>query len=176
MPIRTLPAKLILAVVSVICYGLISLLAETLDSYPGSPDSGLWIHHLIGIVFGALVMSSYVGSQQRIWRVIAMCIASAAIYYLAIHFVTDGPLGYDTILTFVASGSGAALLVGLAVSALAPRTFSRKLIPLTLVAGAAGGAMFEFKLALDEIMLVAHAAWQLLVCLALHFSFRNAET
>ncbi|MGH8131152.1 MAG: hypothetical protein ACRES3_09905 [Steroidobacteraceae bacterium] len=168
--------KLVLAVLSVIAYWLISLLAETLDSYEGLPDASLWFQLLIGVVFGALVMSPYVRSRQRISRVTAICIASAAIYYLTIRFVTDGPLGYDTIAPFLVSGSGAALFTGLAVVALAPRPFSWKLILLTVAAGAAGGAVFELKLPVDEMLLAGHAAWQLLLCLALHFSFRHAPT
>lgn len=170
-----LPAKLALAFVSAASYGLLAFLSErsaALDAFLSRTNSGL---HLIALVFGLLVMAPYVVPTGR-WalRAAAMCVTSAAIYYAAVRFVADGPLGYDTITSFVLSGAGAALLAGLAVVVLGPRQFTAKLIPLMLVAGAAGGVVFEHKFSIDETMLLGHLAWQSLVCLALHFSFRAA--
>ncbi len=167
-------AKVALALVSAGTYGLLNSLSarsEALDAILSKANSGM---HLIGIIFGALVMVPYVApAGRRVLRAVTMCIASAAIYYAAVRFVADGPLGYNTITSFVLSGSGAALLTGLTVVVLGPRPFPARLIPLMLAAGAAGGAVFEYKSSIDETMLLAHAAWQLLVCLALHFSFRE---
>ena len=50
-----------------------------------------------------------------------------------------------------------------------------KVIPLMLVAGAAGGIVFDHKFSIDETMLLGHLVWQSLVCLALHFSFREGQ-
>lgn len=169
-PTLTLPGKLALAVVSASSYWLLSLLmkhSDTFDELLSQANAGF---HLVGIIFGALVMAPYVAaSARRTVRVVLMCVASAVIYYLAVRFVVDGPLGHVTITSYILSGSGAALLAGLAVVALAPKPFSWKLIPLTLAAGAAGGAAFELELAFDANLMVGHAAWQLLVCLALHY-------
>ena len=98
------------------------------------------------------------------------------IYWLAVWFVTDGPIGYNAITSFVLAGAGAALLSGFAVVALAPRAFVLRLVAFTLVAGAIGGAAFDLKFAFDQYLLAGHCAWQILVCLALHFSFRTAST
>jgi len=154
----------------------VSLLAERLDSYERLPAANTWFHHLVGVVYGALVMGPYAGLRLRIWRILAMCVASGVIYHLAVNFVTDRPLGYDTIAPFVFSGSGVALLTSLTVVALAPQPSSWTLILLTFVADAAGGAVFELRFEFDEMMLAGHAAWHVLVCLALHFGFRSAET
>ena len=59
-------------------------------------------------------------------RAAAMCVASAAIYYVAVRFVVDGPFHYDTMTSFAVSGAGAALLTGLAVVVLAPRAVPGK--------------------------------------------------
>ncbi len=171
----SLGAKLALAFVSASSYGVLTFLSErseALDAILSGGNSGL---HLIALVFGLLVMVPYVVPTGR-WalRAAAMCVASAAIYYAAVRFVADSWLGLDTATSFVLSGSTAALLAGLAVVVLGPRQFTAKLIPLMLVAGAAGGVVFEHKFSIDETMLLGHLAWQSLVCLALHFSFRAA--
>ncbi len=177
MPVQSLQAKLALAVASIAGYWLLYRLFEQLELSDSFPNAHLWIwfRSLVGIVFGALVLAPYVGSRQRIWRVLALCGTSVLIYFLAERFVADGPLGYETIAPFLVSGGGAALLVGLAVIVLAPQHFSWKLILLTLVAGALGGAAFQWNPEFfDHTILPGHAAWQLLVCLALHFGFRKA--
>ncbi len=106
-------------------------------------------------------------------RILALAAASAAIYWLAVRFVADGPIPYDSIVSLIVAGSGAALLCGLAVVFIAPRAFSWGLVPLLLAAGALGGAAFEIRIPNDELLLVGHATWQLLVCLALHYGFRR---
>ncbi len=142
----------------------------------GAPETGLWFHYVVGSVFGALVLAPFVGARQRVARFVAMCVASAAIYYLAVRFVVDGPIGYDMILSFILAGGVAAPLSGLAVVLIAPRAFSWRLVALTFVAGAIGGATFDLKFSFDSNLLVGHAVWQMLVCLALNFSFRDTPT
>jgi hypothetical protein len=133
---------------------------------------------MIGVVFGALVMAPYsVASRLRMVRIVAMCVASAAIYFHAIRFVVDGPFSYKTITPFLMSGGGAAVLVGLSVVVLAPRNASWRLFALCLFAGVVGGAAFD-----DSIWrgsgfaeVGGHLSWQVLVCLALHLSLRPAR-
>lgn len=168
--------KLALALVSVVAYSVIAELADRFEAIESVPDTGLWFHYVVGAAFGALVLGPYVGPRQRIVRFVLLCAASAGIYWLAVWFVTDGPIGYDAVTSFVISGAGAALLSGLAVVAIAPRTFDLQLIAFTLVAGAIGGAAFDLKFAFDQYLLAGHVAWQLLVCLALHFSLRTSST
>jgi hypothetical protein len=172
-----LPTKLALALISAGSYGLLTFLSErseALDAMLSRANSGM---HLVAVVFGLLVMAPYVARSGRwVLRAAAMCVASAAIYYAAVRFVVDGPLGYDTMTSFAVSGAGAALLTSLAVVALGPRTFQAKFIPLMLVAGAAGGIVFDRKFSIDETMLLGHLVWQSFVCLALHFSFRETPT
>jgi hypothetical protein len=175
-PPLSLGAKLGLALVSVVGYLFIVQGAEWLDTREVVRNPGRWFHVPVGFLFGALVMGPYASRERRAWRISSLCAAGALIYFLSIRFVTDGPLGMNTLVSFVAAGSIAALLVGLAVALLAPRRFAWKLVPLMLVAGAAGGAAFEFELTEDAVMLAGHAAWQVLVCLALYFSFSERST
>lgn len=168
--------KLALALVSVVAYSVIAELADRVEAIESVPDTGLWFHYVVGAVFGALVLAPYVGARQKIVRLVLLCVASAGIYWLAVWFVTDGPIGYNAITFFVLAGAGAALLSGLAVVAFAPRTFDLQLVAFMLVAGAIGGAAFDLKFTFDQYLLAGHAAWQILVCLALHFSFRTAST
>ncbi len=172
-----LTTKFALALVSAGTYGLLTFLSErseVLDTFLSKANSGM---HLIAVVFGALVMVPYVTASGR-WplRAVALCVASAVIYYIAVRFVVDGPFHYDTLTSFAVSGAGAALLTGLAVVLLAPRPFRMQLIPMMLVAGAAGGIVFDHKFSIDESMLLGHLAWQTLACVALHFSFRETST
>jgi hypothetical protein len=170
-----LRVKLALAALSVLGYGLVFQFAEAVDNLQGVPDPQFWFYHLVGAIFGGLVMGPYAVSRQLGLRVVALCIASALIYYFAVWFVTNGPLDLGTVATFVLTGAAAALLVGLAVVVIAPARASALLIPATLAAGALGGAAFKLRVTSDTIMLLGHAVWQLLVCLALHLSFRNAS-
>ena len=169
----TLVLKIGLAMLSIVVYAVLATLAEKLETIEGIPETGLWFHYAVGAVFGALVLAPFVGPRQSFVRFLAMCVASAAIYYLAVRFVIDGPIGYDMITSFILAGSAAALLSGIAVVAIAPCAFTWKLLPLALAAGALGGAAFDLKFSFDPSLLIGHAVWQLLVCLALNFSFRE---
>jgi hypothetical protein len=174
LPTLTLPHKLALALVSVGAYWLIVALAERFD-WSTTVFGFQWPFHVIGLVFGALVMAPYAArSPHRAPRMLALSVASAVIYHLAVRFVVDGPLGYSTMMPYVVAGAGAATLAGLAVVVLAPRHFDWRLPLLTLVAGAIGGAAFEWQLpvAWAPNDLHAYVAWQLLVCLALHWGLR----
>jgi hypothetical protein len=170
---QSLVFKYGLALASVVAYALIAKLADALDPLEGIPDTGLWFHYLVGAVFGALVLGPYVGTQQRALRVLLLAIASAAIYYLAVRFVAEGRGGYDAITSFVIAGAGSAVLCAIATILLAPCAAGWRVVPLAAVAGALGGAVFDLKLASDSNLLLPHAAWQLLVCLALHLGLRE---
>jgi hypothetical protein len=152
----------------VVAYAILTQVAYWLEGLGGFPSPSLWFHYVIGAIFGALVMAPYARGPHRLLRGLALAAASAAIYWLAVWFVTDGPMGYDSIVSFTVAGALAAVLCGVAVAMLAPNAMSGRLFLLTLLAGAVGGATFDLKLAYDQNLLVAHAAWQLLVCLALH--------
>jgi len=168
----TLLGKYALALASLTAFVAISLLGEHLESRGEFPESGPWLRHAVGAVFGVFVLGPYAAPVRRVARILALAIASAVIYYLAVRFVADGPIPYDSIVSPIVAGSFAALLCGLAVVAIAPRAFSWGLVPLLLSAGALGGAAFEVRIPDDELLLFGHASWQLLVCLALHFGFR----
>lgn len=168
-------AKYALALVSLIAFVAISLLGERLESGGGFSESGFWLRLATGAVFGACVLGPYAAPAHRVPRILALAVASAAIYWLAVRFVADGPIPYDSIVSLVVAGSGAALLCGLAVIIIAPRAFGWGIVPLLLAAGALGGAAFEIRIPNDELLLVGHATWQLLVCLAMHFGLRRAS-
>ncbi len=168
-----LVSKLLLALASIAAYALIADLAESVEALESVPEPALWFHYVAGAVFGALVLAPYVGPRRRMLRIVGLCVASAAIYRLAVWFVTEGPLDYDMLVTFAVAGAGAAILCGLAVTCIAPRPYGPVVFVATLAGGAIGGASFEFKIATDQFLLVSHAIWQLLACLALHAGFRD---
>lgn len=174
MTAQNLAAKLALAFVSVGLYWLVVTLAERYD-WSGTVLGFQWPFHLIGLIFGALVLAPYaVHTPQHLARMIALAVASALIYQLAVRFVVDGPLGHSTILPYVIAGAGSALLTGFAVALIVPRRISWQLLLFTLIAGAIGGAAFDWQLPLAWAPndLHAYLAWQVLVCLALDRGLR----
>jgi len=162
-----------LALTSVVAYAVIAQLADALEPIEAIPDAGLWFHYVVGVVFGALVLGPYVGPKQRALRIVLLAIASAVIYYLAVRFVADGPFSYNATTSFLIAGSASAVLCGVATILLAPCAPGWRVVPLAAVAGAIGGAAFDVKLSFDQNLLLPHAVWQLLVCLALHFGLRQ---
>ncbi len=83
--------------------------------------------------------------------------------------MVEGPAGLDPLASLVIAGVSAALLCGLAVALIAPGRFTPRLGIALAIAGAVGGVVFDLKLAFDPHLLIGHAAWQLLVFLALYF-------
>jgi hypothetical protein len=162
--------------VSILCYWVIVQVAQWFEASAAIPEPGRWFHYPVGAVFGVLVMGPYASHARRAWRIAGLGAAGMLIYYLSIRFATEGLPGIDAMATFVLAGGISALLVGLAVALIGPRRFAWKLVPLTLAAGAVGGAAFELDLFRDPLMLAAHGAWQWLVCLALHFGFAGSRT
>ncbi len=171
-----LELKFALAIASVVAYTVLTQVGEALEASGRIPNAGRWFHYLVGAAFGALVMAPYARAPHRVVRGFALAVASAVIYYLAVRFVVDGPIGYDAIIAFMVAGAGAAVLAAAAVVLIAPQSFGARLFALVLAAGAVGGATFELKLAFDPGLIIGHAAWQVLVCLALHYGLRPAPT
>ncbi len=168
--------RLLLAIASIVAYAVLVQLTPVFESIEGGPNMNTVFHLVVGAVFGAFVLAPYARAPRRKLRGIALAIAAAAIYYGAVRFVVNAPSGLDALATFVIAGAGAALLCGVAVAVIAPQSFNLRLAALLLVAGAAGGAAFDFKLSFDPNLLVGHAAWQLLTCLALFFGPRSSST
>jgi hypothetical protein len=164
--------KLALASASTFAYAALTQLVPMMEAFDDSPITNDWFHLVAGAVFGALVLGPYAVPERRWPRAAGLSAAGAVIYYLAVWFVVSGPSRLDATGAFVLAGAGAALLSGAAVVAIAPRAASGRLFLLLVLAGAAGGAAFTLNFAFDEILYVGHAAWQLLVCLALHFGMR----
>lgn len=162
-----------LALASVVAYAVMMQLANALEHVDGIPDAGLWLYYVLGAVFGALVLGPYVGPKQRALRICLLAVAGAGIYYLSIRFVADGPFSYDATTSFVVAGIGSAVLCAVATIAIAPRAPDWRVVPLAAVAGAIGGAVFNVNFSFDQDLLVPHAVWQLLVCLALHLGLRD---
>ena len=169
--------RLILALISGLAYWPCEDLSDWVDGNDTATVIGTVIRlvfgYLPGFIFGVLVMAPYAAaSRNRVMRAAGLGVASSVIYYLAMKFVVDGPFSYETMTPFLISGGGSALLVGFAVLFLAPIGFRWILIPLTLVAGLFGGAAFRLNIwggIFQTSLLPGHIAWQILVCLALHF-------
>ncbi len=171
---HSLPVKYGLALASLAGYVGLALAADYLIATGRMPDAGPWFQYAAGAVFGALVLGPYARSPHRVLRIFALAVVSAAIYWLAVRFVAEAPLPFGSIVSLMIAGSLAALLSGLAVIAIAPQPFGLGALALLLAGGAAGGAAFEIRIPDDELLLAGHAAWQLLVCVALHVGFRPA--
>lgn len=171
----TLPGKLALVLVSIAGYWLSGVLSQAVD-----PDAANWLafplRHAPGLIFGLLVMGPYVARPPYALRLIAMAVASAVIYYLAVLFVIEGPFSYNTITPYLISGGAAAALVAMSTMLLAPRAWRWMPLLIAAIAGIAGGALFELDpLARSEFeLIVPHTTWQALVCLALHLGLRPA--
>jgi len=134
---------------------------------------GVWPGWFAGAAFGALVMGPYLARLERpLLRIAGACVAGALIYRLAIEFAADGPVGVGTPASFACAGAGAAALVALATALLTPARFRWRVLPIALLAGALGGLTFPW-LSFTEQAYEGHLAWQLLVCLALHFGLRK---
>jgi hypothetical protein len=161
-------AKYALVVVSVAGYWAVVQVAGWLEGSAWLPEPYVWARYAIATLFGALVLGPYARVPWRTLRIAALCAASILIYEAAIRFVAGGPPGITAPAAFLVSGSAAALLAGLSVAVLAPLRFGWRAATLLLVAGSLGGAAFDLPLTQDDIMLASHAAWQLLVCAALH--------
>lgn len=155
---------------SVVAYAVLVQFTPLLDTIEGVPSANTLFHLLIGAIFGALVLAPHARAPRRAVRGFALAVAASAIYYGAIRFVVDAPTGLDALATFVIAGAGAALLCGIAVALIAPASFTLRVALALACAGAVGGAVFDAKLNFDPNLLIGHAAWQLLVFLALWFA------
>jgi hypothetical protein len=174
--IHTLLFRLLLASASIVAYALLAQFTPVLEALDDVPYASTVFHLVVGAIFGALVLAPYAGAPQRVLRGVALAAASAAIYYFTIRFVVNGPAGLSVLATFTIAGACAALLCGAAVAVIVPLAFSLRLAALLIVAGAVGGAVFHARISFDPNLLLGHAAWQLLVCLALYFGQRNGPT
>ena len=168
--------RLLLASASIVAYAVLVQFTPFLEALDDVPYVSTIFHLVVGAVFGALVMAPYAGAPHRVLRNVALAAASAAIYYFTIRFVVGGPAGLSALATFVIAGACAALLCGAAVAVIAPQAFSLRLAALLVAAGAVGGAVFDSRVSFDPNLLLGHAAWQLLVCLALYFGQRSTPT
>jgi hypothetical protein len=173
---HTLLFRLLLASASIVAYAGLVQLTPFLEALDDVPYVSTVFHLLVGAIFGALVMGPYAQVPLRVLRGVALAAASAATYYFTIRFVVSGPAGLSALATFMIAGACAALLCGAAVAVIAPQPFSLRLAVLLIVAGAVGGAVFHARISFDPNLLLGHAAWQILVCLALYFGQRNAST
>jgi hypothetical protein len=168
MPADSLAFRLLLAVVSTLSYAVLVQFSPVIEAIDGVPHLNTAFHLVVGALFGAFVMAPYARMPRRLARGALLAVSAGGIYYAAIRFVVDGPAGLDALQSFVIAGSAAALLCGLLVSLVAPRAFGLRLAALLVVAGAAGGAAFALRISFDPDLLIGHAAWQLLTCVALY--------
>jgi hypothetical protein len=172
----TLPGKLAAVLVSVAGYWLSGVALETVNDNGGDWLTFL-LDHAPGLIFGLLVMGPYVARRPYALRLIAMAVASAVIYYLAVQFVIEGPFSYNAITPFLISGGIAALLIAATVMLLSPLAWRWMPLAIAAVLGLAGGATFEWDplIGSGSLTLVApHLVWQAFVCLGLHFGLRPA--
>jgi hypothetical protein len=168
--------RLLLALASVVAYALLVQLTPLLEALDDVPYVSTIFHLVVGAIFGALVLAPYARVPRRVLRGVALAAASAAIYYFTIRFVVGGPAGLSALATIMIAGACAALLCGAAVAVIATQAFNLRLAALLVVAGVVGGAVFHSRVSFDSNLLLGHAAWQLLVCLALYFGQRDAPT
>ena len=176
MPAESLAFRLLLAIVSVLAYGVLVQFTPLIEAIEGVPHLNTAFHLLVGAIFGAFVMAPYARAPRRGLRGVLLALAAGGIYFAAIRFVVDGPASLDALASFVISGSAAALLCGLAVALIAPQAFTARTAVLLLVAGATGGLSFALKVTFDPDLVISHAVWQVLTCFALFLGQRGSPT
>jgi hypothetical protein len=149
--------------------------ASLLEAWLPLEWQSLAFYWLPGAIFGALVAGPYVaGMRWPLIRVLALCAVSPVIYRAAVDYATDGsPFGQLQDQPFATAGGMAAFLVFIAIVALAPARFHWRAVLLVPAAGVLGGLAFVW-LGDGDLQVAGHLAWQLAVCLALHFGLRKA--
>jgi hypothetical protein len=144
-----------------------------------------WTNVFVGMVFGLLVMGVQVpATRARVPRVIVLVVCSIVIYTLAVWLavINYGPLNLGGATSVLLSGALGAVLTTGAVVIIAPLPADPRIWIYAISAGLAGGAVFYYTInasiesaALQAIVIGSgYAAWQVLVCLALHFGTLRA--
>jgi len=176
--------RLGLAVISGYCAYPAGWLGDRIEEFLPLPFSS-WTNILIGTVFGLLVMGVQVqGASARAPRIIALVACSIVIYTLAVWLavINYGPLNLGGEISVVTSGGLGAVLTAMAVVIVAPLSADLRIWLYSVAAGIVGGAVFHYTIdaniesqALQAVVIGSgYAAWQLLVCVALHFGARSA--
>lgn len=124
-----------------------------------------------GSVYSALVLFRYVPATGTGTRAVVFAVAGAMSYWIGVNFTVHSPIDSDVASTAVAGVITAAGL-GCLVIWLGTLRFSPVFFAALCVAGGIGGAAIGVEALsnlLDELV-VGHAAWQILTCVALYYT------
>jgi len=132
-----------------------------------------------GLVFGAAVLLPILPSNARQWwRITGLAVACVCSYLLAnivvAHYAVNDELAPSPV-AFQLSGLAGAFVVLVGLLILIPASRSWRLLWMIVVAGLLGGWALDLltTAAVNTKKLVTmplgHAAWQMLICIALHF-------
>jgi hypothetical protein len=170
---NTLLAKRIgLAVSSGIGVGVIQIYDGFFDDLGGE----LTFYVLSGMTFAAGVLLPYLKRDDHfLVRILALVIASAASYYSAVWLALEGPFADDNgwISFTIASVAGATIVMAALVLTTLARA-SREFIWFGMAAGLIGGPItFSTLTGENFTILIGHASWHALVCVAIYFGTRN---
>jgi hypothetical protein len=171
---KLLTRRIVLSVLSGIGVGLIQTYEDSFD-FPGG---ALTYYALSGFVFAAGVLLPYVKQDNRfLLRMLVLVLASSASYYSAVWLALDGPFAdVNSLLSFtIASVAGAAIVMTALVLITTVRA-SGVLALLGLAAGLVGGPVTFATLPEDKLLVLSgHAAWHVLICVAIYYGTRTAD-
>jgi hypothetical protein len=127
---------------------------------------------LTGGVFGALVLVPFIeSSRARLARVLGLVAGAALIHWGAVMLAIflDLDLKLPKLAVYAIPGLVGALLAALLTAGVAPLPRAYPAVTAGSLAGLAGGVVFGITPESDFWVWGDYIAWQVLVCLGLHF-------
>ena len=164
----SLSTRIGLCILSGTSVALVQIYDQFIEDLGGTPA----FYGVSGLLFAAGVLLPYLKRDNSvIAHALALVIASTVSYYSAVWLALDGPFADDSgwISFTIASVAGAAIVLT-AVASMTPDRASRAFVVFGLLAGFAGGPVTYFTLPSDGyLILLGHASWHTLICLAIYF-------
>jgi hypothetical protein len=164
----SLPAKIGLSILSGVGVGFLQFSDADFSELGGD----LTAYVLSGLLFAAGVLIPHLERDKSSYlRAVILIVASAASYRSAVWLALDSGIGgeFEWIAFVVASIAGATIVLT-ALVLVTPIRASLSFVVLGLLAGIIGGPVTYFTLPANEMLVIlGHASWHTLICLAICF-------
>lgn len=157
--------------------GLVQIYLGDLDGLGGL----LIFYGASGLLFAAGILFPYLNRDRAVnLSAFGLAAASAASYWCAVWLAVEIPIvDGNELLSFTVASVAGALIVMAALVVMTSIRMTGSLIAAVLFVGVVGGPMTNATLPKDGLLiLLGHAGWHLLLCLAIYFGTRsyNART